>query len=240
MNLRLVTAAATAALVVPSAALADHRPGHAAPGGGGGGGGTATTISPLAAKPTTLIFGASTVLSGQLSGGTTSGVTVRLEADDTRPYGDAYKAVPTPTGTPTTVQSDRNGRFAFTQRPQRNTQYRAVAQSGPPVTSNPRLVLVRPLVGLIVSDSTPRAGSLVRFRGTVRPPHDGATVLIQRRSSTGRFVTVARTSLRDGGTVFSTYSRRIRVRSDGVYRVKLPGDADHINGFSRLRALNVG
>jgi hypothetical protein len=140
MNLRLVTAAAAAALVIPSAALADHRPGHAAPGGGGGGGGTGpTTISALDAKPTIIVFGASTVLSGRLSGGTTSGVTVRLEADDTRPYGDSYKTVPTPTGAPTTVQSDQGGRFAFTQRPQRNTQYRAVAQSSPPVTSAPRL-----------------------------------------------------------------------------------------------------
>ena len=241
MNLRLITAAAaTATLVVPSAALADHKPGHAAPGGGGGGGGGATTISALDAKPSILVFGSSTVLSGRLSGGTTSGVTVRLEADETRPYGDAYKAVTSPTGAPVTTRSDQGGRFAFTQRSQRNTQYRAVAQSSPPVTSAPRLVLVRPLVGLIVSDSTPRAGSLVRFRGTVRPPHDGARVLIQRRSSTGRFVTVARTTLRDAGTVFSTYSRRIRVRSDGVYRVKLPGDADHVNGFSRLRSLNVG
>jgi hypothetical protein len=243
MTRRFVPAlAASAALLVPSVALADHRPGHPAPGGGGGGGGggaTATTISALDAKPSTLVFGASTVLSGRLAGGTVSGVNVRLEADETRPYGDAYKAVNGPNGAPLTVASDKSGRFAFTLRPQRNTQYRAVAQSSPPVTSAARLVLVRPLVGLIVSDSTPRAGSFVRFRGTVRPAHDGATALIQRRSSTGRFVTVARTALRDAGTVYSSYSRRIRVNRDGVYRVKVAGDADHVNGFSALRTLNA-
>lgn len=239
MSRLLAPAAATAALLVPAAALADHRPGHSAPGGGGGGG-AATTISALDAKPSTLVFGASTVVSGRLSGGTTSGVTVRLEADETRPYGDAYKAVTSPTGAPVSTTSESSGRFAFTLRPQRTTQYRAVAQSSPPVTSAPRLVLVRPLVGLFVSDSTPRAGSFVRFRGTVRPPHDGATALIQRRSSTGRFVTVARATLRDAGTVFSSYSRRVRVSRDGVYRVKVAGDADHVNGFSRTRTLDAG
>jgi hypothetical protein len=234
----LIPFAAAAALAVPSAALADHRPGHA--GGGGGGGGGATTISALDAKPTIVVFGGATTLSGRLSGANASGTTVRLEADETRPYGDSYKAVTTSTGAPLTATADQGGRFAFSQRPVRNTQYRAIAQSSPPVTSAPRLVLVRPLVGLVVSDSTPRAGSLVRFRGTVRPPRDGAVALIQRRSATGRFVTVARTTLRDGGTVFSTYSRRIRVRSSGVYRVKVAGNAELINGFSRLRTLTVG
>jgi hypothetical protein len=226
------------ALFVPASASADHRPGHA--GGGGGGNSGATTISALDAKPNPVVFGSATTLSGQLSGTSRAGVTVRLEADDAAPFGDAYKQVTTPTGTPLTATSDQAGRFTFSVRPQRNTQYRAVAQASPPVTSAPRLVLVRPQVGLVLSDSTPRAGTLVRFRGTVRPAHDGRTALIQRRSSSGRFVTVARTTLRDAGTVYSRYSRRIRVNRDGVYRVKVAGDADHVNGFSRTRTINVG
>ena len=82
--------------------------------------------------------------------------------------------------------------------------------------------------------------ALVQFAGSVFPAHDGRLALIQRRSSTGRFVTVARTALRDAGDARSSYSRRLRISSDAVYRVKLPGDADHINGFSRLRTVNVG
>ena len=238
MNRRLIPAlAASSVLFVPAAALGDHKPGHA---GGGGGGGGATTVSALDAKPNPLVFGASTVLSGRLSGTTTGGVTLRLEADESRPYGDQYKPATGPNGAPLTAVSEQSGRFAFTLRPQRNTQYRVVAQSAPPATSAPRLVLVRPLVGLIVSDRTPRAGSFVRFRGTVRPAHDGRTVLIQRRSSTGRFVTVARTALRDAGAVYSSYSRRVRVNRDGAYRVKLAGDADHVNGFSTVRTLDAG
>ena len=231
---------ATGALLFPAAAAADHRPGHQGGQGQGGGQGAATTISALDAKPATVVFGSATVLSGRLSGGTVRGVVVRLEADETRPYGDSYKAVTGPTGAPVTATTDQNGRFAFTLKPQRNTQYRAVAQASPPVTSAPRLVLVRSLVGLIVSDRTPRAGSAVRFRGTVRPAHDGRQALIQRRSPSGRFVTVARTTLRDGGTLLSRYSRRVRVSRDGVYRVKVASDADHVNGFSRLITIDVG
>ena len=241
MHRSLAVPLALTAMLVPAVAAADHRPDHQQGGGGGGGGGNAaTTVSALDARPSTVVFGSATTLSGRLSGGRVSGVTVRLEADDVRPYGDSYKAVASATGAPVSATSDQAGKFSFSLRPQRTTQYRVVAQASPPVTSTGRLVLVRPLVGLVVSDRTPRSGSLVRFRGTVRPPHDARTVLIQRRSPTGRFVTVARARLRDAGTVFSSYSRRIRVRRDGAYRVKLPGDADHVNGFSRVRTLDVG
>ena len=226
-----------AAAAVPGTSLADHRPGHPAPGGGGGG---ATTISALDAKPNPVVFGSNTKLSGRLSGGGNSGATVRLEVDDTRPYGDAYRPATTAAGARITTTSDNAGRFEFTLKPAVNSQYRAVAQTSPPVTSAGHLVLVRPLVGLILSDSTPAAGTLVRFRGTVRPQHDGATAYIQRRSSSGRWGTVARTTLRDAGDVYSRYSRRIRIRSDGSYRVKIAGDADHVNGFSRVRRVDVG
>ena len=198
-----------------------------------------TTVGALDVKPNPVVFGSSTVLSGRVDGSSSGGATVRLEADDIAPYGDLYVPVTTATGAPLTTASNNSGRFSFTLRPARNTQYRVVAQTSPPVTSGGRLVSVRPLVGIVVGDTTPRAGARVRFRGTVRPEHDGATALIQRRSATGRFVTVARATLRDAGTEFSSYSRRVRVRRDGSYRVKVRGDADHVNGFSRVVTLDA-
>ncbi|CAA9501592.1 MAG: hypothetical protein AVDCRST_MAG67-1923 [uncultured Solirubrobacteraceae bacterium] len=186
----------------------------------------------LAADPTTIVYSGATTLSGRVSGASTGGVTVRLEADTTRPYGDSYK----PTGA--TATTDASGKYTFALKPLVNTQYRAIAQASPPVTSAPKLVLVRMLVGIKLSDSTPARGRLVTFSGSVYPAHDGRSALIQKRSSTGRFVTVARTTLRDAGDARSTYSRRVRVR-DGVYRVKVSGDGDHINGFSRARTINV-
>ena len=50
---------------------------------------------------------------------------------------------------------------------------------------------------------------------------------------------MVRTKLRDAGSAKSTYSRRVRIYRDGVYRVKVAGDGDHINGFSRLKTIDV-
>lgn len=223
MNRLLVVPVAATLLIAPVAAAQKPDKGP----------GAATTISALDAKPNPVVFTAPTELSGRLAGKDSSGAVVRLEADTTRPYGDRYVEVARAT-------SENSGRFAFTVKPAQNTQYRAVAQTSPPVTSGARLVSVRTLVGLVVSDRTPTAGALVRFRGSVFPAKDGRTAVIQRRSSTGRFVTVARTTLQDAGTARSTYSRRLRVRSDGVYRVKVAGDLEHVNGFSRLITIDVG
>jgi hypothetical protein len=188
----------------------------------------------LDARPATIVFGDRVALSGRLRGASPDrDVLVRLEADTTRPYGDAYG----PAGSVT--RTGPSGNYAFTVTPGRNTQYRAVAESSPPLTSGARLVVVRMRVGLIVSDATPRRGQRVRFSGSVSPEHDGRAALVQRRSPSGRFATVARTALRDAGTARSRYSRRVRIRRDGVYRVKAPGDEDHVNGFSRERAIDV-
>jgi len=193
------------------------------------GGATAITI---AAKPAVVVYTGATTLSGRLAGAK-AGVVVRLEQDDTRPYGDGYTA----TGPTATVAN--NGMYSFTVKPLLNTQYRVVAQASPPVTSAATLVRVRMRVGLTLSDLTPARGSRVRFSGTVAPAHDGRTVFIQKRSPSGQFMTIARTTLRDAGEAKSTYSRRVRVSRDGVYRVKVAGDADHVNGLSRLRSVTV-
>jgi len=194
--------------------------------------GTGAAAVTIAAKPAVLVFGGSTILSGRVSGAK-AGVVVRLEADDTRPYGDAYKA------TGATATTANNGSYALNVKPLLNTRYRVVAQASPPVTSATTLVRVRMLVVLNLSDPTPVRGSLLRFSGTVFPAHDGRAVSIQKRSPSGRFITVSRTILRDAGDARSTYTRRMRVSRDGVYRVKVAGDADHINGFSRLRTVRV-
>jgi hypothetical protein len=188
----------------------------------------------LDAKPTTIIYSGVTALSGRLSGRTVGGVRVRVWQDTTRPYGDAY------TPSSLTGTTARNGRYSLTAKPLVNTQYRVVASTSPAVTSPAKLVLVRILVGVRLSDSTPRRGSLVRFSGSAFPAHDGRRVTIQRRSRSGRFVTVARTRLRDAGAARSTYRRRVRVYHDGIYRVKVSGDdGDHINGLSRLKSITV-
>jgi hypothetical protein len=210
---------AVLAAALPAAVYADHRPGHQ-------GGPGSNDIGIAAASPIT--FGGSTAISGKLTGPDKSGTSAELEAD-AFPYADNDFA-----GVATTT-SDANGDYSFTQQPQMNTRYRVVAKASPPVTSSIVTVLVRLHVTRIVSDSTPRAGRRIRFSGTVCPEHDGAIAAVQRRTSSGAFRRVATTKLRDvPGTTCSSYSRRVRIRRDGTYRVKVKsGDADHANGFSR-------
>ena len=139
-----------------------------------------------------------------------------------------------------TATTDNGGGFTFTQRPGKNTVYRATAATTPPATSPEVTTAVAPLVGLRVSDSTPHKGERVRFRGTVRPAHDGRRVAVQRKRADGTWVTLRRPRLRDAGTSFSRYSTRIRVRRTGTYRTVIGSHADHVAGVSRERVLTVG
>ena len=137
-----------------------------------------------------------------------------------------------------TKATDAKGDAAFTTRPRRNDSYRAVARTTPEQMSAESLVKVAPLVGFRVSDSTPRAGSRVRFSGTVRPRHNGRRVYVQRKIGTGSFVDDPQDDPRE--------PRPPRPRSTrcgcasaraATYRVRILGHADHAMGISRERVL---
>ena len=220
--MRLRTAVSIVGLLAFPAALpgpvaADHKPGHN-PGG-------ATSLS-IAAKPAPVVFGSATVLSGRLTGATKAGVTVTLR-EDPFPFGDGTKPA-------ATAVTDAQGDYSFTRRPSVNTTYGA---SAGPTRSPNVLVNVRIRMSMRVSDSTPRVGQVVRFNGRACSAHDGLVVAIQRRSSTGRYVTVRRTTLR-AATTCSAYSRAFRIYRDGRYRVTAD-DADHARGYSRSRVLDA-
>lgn len=137
------------------------------------------------------------------------------------------------------ASTSKPGSYTFVHRPQRNTYYHVTAALSPPASSGDLLVRVSTLVGFRVSDTTPRRGSRVRFSGIVRPRHNGRRAYIQKRSATGRWVTVARTTLRNLDTASSRYSARLRVRRSGEYRVRVLGHLDHAMGISRTRTLQV-
>ena len=114
------------------------------------------------------------------------------------------------------------------------------APGGQPGGPPPAPTLKAVSVSLRVSDSRPRRGQVVRFRGSVRPARDGALVYIERRTRRGRYRRVARARLRDAGASRSRFSRRIRLRRGGVFRARVPGDAGHRTGRSRARRIRVG
>ena len=219
--MKKLSAVIAAALVCASPALAAKPP-------KGGQPNPNLTIKASAAAVT---FGRSVTITGNTKG-MTSGTTVDLQANP-YPY-NGFK----PTGKTAVV--DPAGNFAIAGVvPQVHTQYKVVAKTSPPSESAAVFVRVRLRVSFSVSDSTPKRGAMVSFRGTVAPAHDGKPVLIQKRTSSG-YKTVARTTLIDNGTASSKYSKKLRIRSSGTYRVVVQSvDQEHDNGTSRSRTLKV-
>src|SRR3954469_2245254 len=120
-----------------------------------------------------------------------------------------------------------------------NTQFRVNAKTSPPSESAAVFVRVRLRVSFKVNDSTPKRGSRVRFSGRVAPAHDGKPVLIQKKTASG-YKTVTRTTMVDNGTATSKYSKKVKIRRSGTYRVIAESaDQDHQNGTSRVRTLKV-
>ena len=185
----------------------------------------------ISASKTTVRFGTTVFLKGQLTGPNSVGETIQLDAN---PFPFAgFK-------TAGTFTADATGNYSFAQKPVASTRYRTEAQTKPRTQSTEVTVNVALSVSLAVSDRTPRRGQRVTFSGSVRPAHDGQVALIQRRSSTGAYKTVARAILADAGNERSAYTRRLRINSTGVYRVQVPsGDADHVTGTSSRRRLPV-
>ena len=181
------------------------------------------------ASATTVTYGASVTFTGNVKNAA-AGTAVEVW-ENPHPYTGGFKN----TGRAGVV--DPTGNYTVTGvKPQKHTQYKVVARTSPPVESGTVFVQVRLRISLRVSDATPKAGTRVRFYGTVAPVHAGKVVAIQRRSSTGKFVTVARTTT----SATSTYTRRVRVRSTGVYRaVVTSADQDHLDGTSRTRSLRT-
>jgi len=211
------------AVLLPAGAVATHKPGHN-PGPAYPGPGQTPSLS-IAAKPATTVFRGATVISGRLQGQNKANRTVVLAADE-YPFTGGFAFA--------TTRTDSNGSYSFTRRPARNTLFRAAVGT---LRSAAVGVKVRIRMNLSVSDSTPRVGQRVRFRGRACPAHNGLLVRIQRRSSTGRYRTVRRTRLR-AATRCSTYRRTFRIYRDGRYRVTA-ADADHARGYSRSRLIDA-
>lgn len=181
----------------------------------------------LAATPNPVKYSRLVTLSGRLNGANNAGQVVSVLADPF-PY-DIFVKAAAPTTTAT-------GDYSVNVKPLKNTRYQAAqgAEQSGIVT-----VLVRPAVSLRLGDYTPKVGQRVRYSGRVCPQHDGSTLAIQRRYSTG-YRTVRRTNLRDiPGSTCSSYRRTFRVYRDGRYRAVIGTHADHAAGISSSRVANA-
>jgi hypothetical protein len=216
-----VAAAGTAALIVPLAATADHRPGH-----------EKADRNPnlsIAADPTTVLWARPTTISGKLTGSDNEGKTVELQ-ENPFPFTGPFDTV----GPPTTTNAQ--GEYSFEALPREHTNYRVVAQTQPPETSGEVTVRVRMRINRRVSDRRPDRGDKVTFSGKVAPAHDGLTVRLQRKRPSGTWKTVKRTTLEDAGAddeQNSVYSMNKKIRRKGVYRTRVQKHDDHLGNKSR-------
>ncbi len=184
----------------------------------------------IASSAKRVVFGKAVTISGQLPApNNVAGIGITLQSDPF-PFGKFDNV--------TTALTNATGGYSFTNTPGANTKYHVIAKTKPQRTSADVLVGVRRRVTRGVSDSTPAAGSKVRFAGSVFPAKDGATIQLQRRTKTG-YKTVTTTVLKDAGNDKSSYSRSITVRRDGRFRIVIPGDGTFLAGISRSVLLNA-
>jgi hypothetical protein len=195
-----------------------------------GGPSPANTVT-LTTPSTLITFGRSVLLTGQVNGPKNAAVRVDLQQN---PY--PFKGF---VNTPLAATTDAAGKFSFTVKPSLFIRYLVIAKASPPVASPAVQIRVRYSVAFKVNDATATRGQLIRFSGVVKPAHDGRAARIQRRTSTGKWRTIATTTLRKSTTGQSTYRRSLRVRSTATYRVRITADADHVNGTSRTRRVRV-
>jgi len=188
----------------------------------------------IVAAPNPVTFNFASTITGQLTGTGNAGRAVQLQ---TRPF--PYTAAFQNVGN--AVVTDANGAFAFPLLAVPATaQYRVQTVQEPRVTS-PVLVLgVAVRVKTNVSTTRPRRGRRVRFSGTIRPARPGALFAIQKQNSRGGWSTIAGGITRTGGATFSGFSKRVRVRRGGAYRVFVSiVDGNLVSGIGRTVVLRT-
>ena len=167
----------------------------------------------IAATPNPVVFGSPSTITGTLTGTGNAGKQVQLQ---TRafPYTTDFVNLGN------AVVTDAAGNFAFPLLPPPATaQYRVVATEGRDTVSPILTLGVAVSVKTNVSATRVKRGRRVRFSGTIRPARAGAQWAIQKATRDGRWVTVAGSITRGGSANFSGFSKRVRVKRGGRYRV---------------------
>jgi hypothetical protein len=166
----------------------------------------------LSATPNPIRTGAATTLAGVLTGTGNSGRQVVLQANPW-PYTGGFVNQANPQVTSST------GAFSFPiLSVAMNTQYRVLMVARPDVVSP--IVVVGTTVKVTrhakVFRGTHRGR--IHFWGTLTPAADGAQVQIQKLRG-GNWITIGQTTSRHTKKGFSRYSKRIKQKHGGRYRV---------------------
>jgi hypothetical protein len=187
----------------------------------------------LAATPNPIRIGAGSTLAGTLSGTGSAGRRVQLQAN-AWPYTTGFVG-----GLVNDQITKTDGTFAFTVFPVNvNTQYRVLMPAKPAVVSP---IVVLGTVAHVTRHAKVKRGdkrSRVRFTGRIRPALDGAAVVLQKLRKAG-WASIAQTNAVHTSKGYSRYSKRIRQKRGGRYRLVVVHGAHSptISKSIRLRRL---
>jgi hypothetical protein len=179
------------------------------------------------ASPNPAPWSGSTTIRGRITGQGVGGTTVALERQDF-PFAAPYRLVGT-------KRASSNGSYSFSVGPLWALARLRVTTRTTIVAASPVIEVRNALrVGLRVS-RTP--GGRLRLQGSVSPAVPRGRASLQKRSPSGRWVTVRRAGVKPLRGNRSRYAFTVRRR--GTYRVVvLPRDAfAHVRGTSRERRI---
>jgi hypothetical protein len=185
----------------------------------------------ISAKPNPVVFGNSFSVSGSLAGTAAAGHSVILQANPF-PYGSIFKELSHP------MMTNSSGEFSFpVANILRTTQLRVLAVDAQPV-NNP-MVVEQVAVRVSLHMSSPGRPGFMEMSGTVEPSEVGASVSFQLLRRGSEPLNVGWTKAGHLSRGVSSFSRKVRLRGDGLYRAEVHVyNGAQVSGYSR--ALRVG
>lgn len=167
----------------------------------------------LVATPNPIRIGGGTTLSGTLTGTGSDGRRVQLQVN-AWPYTSGFQP-----GLVNDQITKTDGTFAFTVFPVNvNTQYRVLMPAKPEVVSP---IVVLGTLNKVTRHAKVKRGSKrgrIHFFGRIRPALDGAAVYVQKLRK-GIWTNIAQTNAVHTTKGYSRYSKRVRQRRGGRYRI---------------------
>jgi hypothetical protein len=182
----------------------------------------------LTATPNPIVPGGSTTLVGQLAG-TNGGNRQVILQSNAWPYNTGFQN----TGNPVVTDASGNFSFPIVSVPV-TTQYKVVMPARPDVQSPVVVVLAALQVRTDVKKVKRHRHSVgVRFKGSITPSAAGKQVVIQKNRG-GVWTTIASTHAIADGATRSTYSKRVRIRRTGDFRVVVISIDAYATGAGRV------
>jgi hypothetical protein len=181
----------------------------------------------VSAAPNPIVFGTGTTVAGQLTGTGNTGKQVILQ-QRAFPYTAGFANVGN------AVVTDGNGAFTFAALALPATTQMRVQTTDGKVTSPVATIAVAVRVETRIGTYRVTRGKRVRFSGVIHPGREGAQYAIQKLNRKGSWSTVAGGITRRGTTNYSGFSRRVRIKRGGEYRVFMRiVDGNYTSGIGR-------